>query len=274
MGSCLPLYFFGYIMDYNEKLPLILFSGGLDSSYLLQEKLKEGNVEILYVRSALNEIKMEEEIKRRENIIKILEEKTGNKVRDRHLVDLGSAPFGEIADQKFTQPAMWLNGALIASDSRKHSELCVGYVNGDSIMFDVGHIHNAWHSLQSVCKTNQVIPIVFPLAYQYKQDILRFLEPSVTRLIWYCEMPVKNKFVDGNDIELSKVRPCGNCTPCVTMATTLFKWRKINKKPYWKFLLHLLRVEKCIDKNNLISSDITTLTQITENHVLPPNNHS
>lgn len=231
-------------MDNNNRVPLILFSGGLDSTYLLQKKLQQGDVEVLYVRGVLHEKKMEMEQERREKIIEFLEKETGNKVRKKHMIDLGPMPFGNMEDQAFTQPPMWMLGALMVSDVRKHTELLIGYVSGDQVMPVLAHIQSAWDQLQHICKQHAHVPVDFPLRFDSKIHILHHMYPDLMRLVWWCEMPKTRHYSNPTsyllpDVEAEdkgKIRPCNRCEACHRMAATFFTWKRITHKPYWRHL--------------------------------------
>lgn len=276
-GASASLYFFGYIMD-NNKVPLILLSGGLDSSFLLQEKLKEGDVEVLYITGLLGEDKMHEEKERRERIIKILEKDTSNRVRKRHTVDLGVIPFGDMADGALSQPSMWMFGALMVSDANRHSELCIGYVLGDHISSNLGHVTNAWTALQSFSKRSGNVEVTFPLMYHAKDDILRLIHPEVMRHIWYCEAPRKNiktinveTIPEALGVEYTRIRPCGKCGSCLTMGSALYRWNKYHGTPYWKYLRKQLGINtrrnkdnETLDQTELPESENVTVSDLIE----------
>lgn len=257
----------------NNKVPLILLSGGLDSSFLLQEKLKLGNVEVLYISGVLGEEKMQEEKRRRELIIKILEKDTGNKVRKSHSVDLGVIPFGVMADRAMSQPSMWMIGALMVSDVSRHSELCIGYVLGDHISSSLGHVTNAWLSLQSFSKLSGNVAVTFPLMYRSKDEILQSIHPEVMRQVWYCEGPRKwLKTRRGlPNLEHTKTRPCGKCTSCLTMGSALYRWNKYHGTPYWKYLRKQLGINtrrnkdnETLDQTELLESENVTVSDLIE----------
>jgi 7-cyano-7-deazaguanine synthase in queuosine biosynthesis len=266
-GEALRLSFFQLLiflwcfMDNNNRVPLILFSGGLDSTYLLQTKLAQGDVEVLYVKGVLHHNKMKMEKKRRTKIIEILEKQTGNKVRREHTIDLGIMPFGNMEDQSFTQPPMWIMGALMVSDSRKHSELLIGYVSGDQIMPQLSHIQAAWEQLQYVSKMHDNVRVDFPLRFDTKHHILERINPEIMRQVWWCETPDmkyhfpkperKSHLVETQEEREAwyastqgTIRPCGRCEACHRMATTFFAWKRKTKVPYWKHLLRELRRQK------------------------------
>lgn len=257
-------FFFATTMSTN-RVPLILFSGGLDSSYLLQTKLREGNVEVLYVRGSIDPRKMEIEEARRRKIINILEKETGNKVRREHRIDLGYMPFGCMNDRSFTQPTMWMMGALMASDVRKHTELLIGYVSGDQIMSLLSHIRAAWDQLQSVSKYSGNIPVNFPLQFLSKTEILNLIHPDVMRQVWWCESPQLKTYSLGPKQEpheedplltRSTVRPCGYCLACRRMKTTFLDWKLKERRPYSQYIIQELHYYRRTKKQSTNPEDL------------------
>lgn len=276
-----------------KKIPLVLFSGGLDSSFLLHKLLQDGDVDVLYVKGVLHDTKMEVEQVRRDEIISIAEKQTGNKVRNRYLVNLGEMPFGGMACHSFTQPSMWLMGALMISDSAIHSSLNVGYVMGDQISALLSNITAAWHNFQAFSKANEAIPLEFPLWQTSKQKILYDIHPELVRKVWYCEKP-RIRYLDkeSNDpplispleladelVEIGEsdgdapdevfslteeikpkrkkiIRPCGNCDACITMEAQLFIWRKRTNAPYSRYVIrkiHDLKREERYERDAIRS---------------------
>jgi hypothetical protein len=118
------------------KIPLIMFSGGLDSSYLLETMLRKGNVDTLYVSGAQGSGKIEKELEARRTIIRILEKETGNQVLIDHHISLPDLCGGLnwIVESAFLQPLIWLTGAIHRTEEDRHSELMVAYVSGDQIL--------------------------------------------------------------------------------------------------------------------------------------------
>jgi hypothetical protein len=250
-------------MENNNKVPLILFSGGLDSSFLLQEELKKGDVDVLYVKGVLHEKKMKEEEDRRDAIIEILQKSTGNKVRKQRRIDLGIMPFGNMEDQTFTQPPMWMMGALMVSDIRQHSELLIGYISGDQIMPMLPAIKAAWQQLQIISKEHGEIPVNFPLLFTTKNKAMMDLHPEVMRLVWYCEIPQTKYYSIGPALQIlpgpdeteeerkarfanmrEKVVPCGRCEACYRMQAAFFTWKQKRQQPYWKYLRRELKAHR------------------------------
>lgn len=215
-----------------KKIPLILFSGGLDSTYLLQQELEKGPVEVLYVEGRQSPIKVLAEKRARAKIIRALENITGNDVVGDHCVKMipevqmsgygvGSRDF----DWKFEQPYQWLMGAIHIADGRRHSALMIAYVAGDQISSDLPKVKEAWNAMVSFSKCTE-IPLEFPTVYVQKRDIINRIKASAYRHHWVCELPT----VIHDEEKLSKSRhlrgkeqyeACGQCAACLTKKATV-----------------------------------------------------
>lgn len=219
----------------TPKIPLILFSGGLDSSYLLETMLREGNVETLYVAGAQAPDKIEKEIEARRNIIRILEKETGNQVLRDHRINLPNVLGGEqsVVEHTFLQPLIWLTGAIHVTDGYRHSELLVAYVSGDQILSQLHEISQAWTSMQAFTKRT-VIPIKFPFKFVTKQNILNNISKRVVQNIWICESPTKKRH---------NLVACKSCLPCLTIDSQLHTWEKINGYSYSSHVLRHFYVQ-------------------------------
>lgn len=215
-----------------DKVPLILFSGGMDSSYLLHMALVEGDVEVLYISGAQSQDKIRMEKIARRKIIDYLEKLTGNNVRKEHSFSTGEFAGGN-ENWAFRQAPMWLFGALNVVDSNKHSVLNIGYVAGDQIASNIPYISQAWDNLMIIAR-EEPVPIAFPLSLVRKSDILPKIDPEVFKMVWVCEMPVLPpdgpKVYDMDDSNDHVVAPifvaCGKCPACDTRDAMLFIYQK------------------------------------------------
>jgi 7-cyano-7-deazaguanine synthase in queuosine biosynthesis len=213
----------------DKKVPLILFSGGLDSSHMLEEMLAVGDVETLYVIGGQAPDKVIQERVARNAIMYHLEKRTGNKVLKDHEVRTNQM-FVHMADHMFQQPAMWITGALQVSDANKHSELLIGYVAGDQISCKIPYIQQAWDYLQLFSKVTP-IPVRFPLQLITKLEILDRISSHVVGKVWVCEMPHEKE---------RRLVACKCCTPCLTMAATLHAWKLKHGEHYSKRVISAL----------------------------------
>jgi 7-cyano-7-deazaguanine synthase in queuosine biosynthesis len=211
-----------------SRVPLILFSGGLDSTYLLHDRLLRGDVETLYVAASQCPKKIKRELAARKKIIDYLNKHCEYSIRRDNVVHLDiDTQNGPVMDCSWAQPFMWLTGALKISDGDfRHSCLEVGYVSGDSILSRLHNITQAWEHLQAFTK-HHPIPIQFPLQTRLKHDMLRTLHVPLWEHIWVCEMPVKPKGRGKRNYVA-----CGECPACDTQAASLFLFERKFKKTY------------------------------------------
>lgn len=204
-----------------SKVPLIVFSGGMDSSYLLQEALKEGDAEVLYVKMAQAPEKVVKELAARQEIIRTLEGLYPGRVTRQYLVDIGWMFAGE-QQWAFRQPAAWLFGALEVVDYNKHSEVQLGYVAGDQMAGDLSYLSNAWDSLIAISRHDHV-PMNFPIRRWTKQMVLNAIDPVLMQHVWVCETPDSGE--DG-------FVACGSCGACQTQDAMFYIYNKNNAVPY------------------------------------------
>ena len=191
--------------------PLLLFSGGLDSTVMLQLALRESPVDVLYGECGQHRQKVIKEREARGKIIAhyndVMPYKVWNEFEPNQEISLNGSPY-----KSWGQMVPWLVYAIQAVDPEQHSEVQIGFVMGDSnaVVFD--EVVKAWNSLWAISKTGPVVPLVFPLSREVKPNLLNKLDPRVYSMIWVCETPSSDK-------------KCGSCLPCMTHqhALNLFK---------------------------------------------------
>jgi 7-cyano-7-deazaguanine synthase in queuosine biosynthesis len=195
----------------NTRVPLILFSGGLDSTYLVSEALKTSDVHVMYVVGPQDPIKVTKELEARENIKRYLVDNREFKIlHDYTYVDNTNTT---IQDSKYVQVLSWINAAMRICDAGIHSSVQIGYVDGGGIQYYIPELVQCWDCLSKVVKRSPV-ELLFPLATTPKNFILKKMEKELYNLTWVCEYPYPS-----NDV----YEPCTYCDPCVTRTTELFK---------------------------------------------------
>lgn len=222
----------------SDKIPLILFSGGLDSTYLLVEQLKNGPADVLYTAGPQGNAKVEAETRARKNIIELIENKPElHKVR----MFINGPVFynNEMVDPFLMQPMTWIYSALMVVNHELHSEVQIGYILGDQALAFRHEIEQAWNGLSAISKLHHV-PIRFPLVKRLKTDIYKELDSDIRDELWHCEIPIMawpdseiswnerryssslsfdNKGNLSNDdlrFNNAHYRPCGVCVSCIT----------------------------------------------------------
>jgi len=200
-------------------IPLVLLSGGLDSTYLAYEFLKFGDIDILYIDGRQVSNKVNAEKKALQTIIHTLNANSKHKIRNRFLattVDLG------FVRMQFQQAGYWIFSAMQAFDDRLHNKVCLSYVSGDSILASLSSIKSAWWDLASSIKM-QPIPLEFPLQFVTKAQILTNMPQELIDLTWSCETPMSDEAIDG-------YIACGYCDPCVTKKVELYRQSLLSNK--------------------------------------------
>lgn len=200
------------------KVPLLLFSGGMDSTYMLACALDDTPVDILYVNSSQGPNKIAAEKLARQAILgefrrsitdRIKQgEKNVHYIRKEYEVNLPEDFFdGTTPGKTWVQPVIWMMAALSKIDPDRHSCLRIGYVSGDSITSQVDNITKAWETLQMFTKI-RVVPIEFPLIRGTKLEIMKQMPVGLLDKVWFCEAPRISDMAD--------YYQCGHCTPCLT----------------------------------------------------------
>lgn len=201
--------------------PLLLFSGGLDSTYILEQYFKADiKLELLYVTGVIHPDKEKMEIRARQKIISYLVKKYDrNVVVDDHE---RSATHYQGTQVKYGQISPWLFSALQTVEP-SHTELLVGYVQGDSIMPDLHIVKEIWEKLCGLVNHHS-IPLNTPLVHTTKYDIMsyfRWAAPELLKLVWTCETPLPGKRLPV---------ACKTCTPCRTLEREKYFFNKRQKK--------------------------------------------
>jgi hypothetical protein len=200
-----------------SKKVAILFSGGLDSTYLMWKNLKDGNeVFPIYIEIENNETKSIME----KNRIKLLckefsKEFDGNKsMFERKLVhDIEYAIKVSVHANEgslyFKQVPIWLFSVVFLQGMPNIEEIQIGYVANDDAISYLDDIQNIYKSYQTISEPMK--PLVFPLTKKKKRDMAHELPPQYLRLIFSCE---NAKIIGSKDAEIIKYEACCDCVPC------------------------------------------------------------
>lgn len=193
-------------------VPLILFSGGLDSTYLVSKRLTEGPVDILYVNGGQCKEKMRLELEARDKLIEKMNSYYPHKIQGQYEI-LDPLYLHDGKNKKWTQPNAWIQGAFRVITSR-HSLLEVAYVKDDGAYFGqyLPRIKDQWNTTLEVGYANEHIPLEFPIVHMSKLEILENIDKRLLCDIWVCETPNDSK-------------PCGCCGPCKLMRRVLWEYK-------------------------------------------------
>ncbi len=193
----------------GKKTIAILWSGGADSTYLIQRCLADEQYEMVlagYVVVANNPQKSESELDAIGRMLPLLSQ-------DSRFIWLGALAEIRLAKSNpnlaYKQMPLWLL-ALVAAIHPPVDEVAIGYIRGhgndaSAHLEDLKTIYAAYRPLMH----RELPSLVFPIAEIPKSQVLAELRPELRAACVYCEAPIK---VEG------AFRPCGRCRLCAQRA--------------------------------------------------------
>jgi len=195
----------------------VLFSSGLDSTYLVWKNLKEGNVVIpIYVEIENNEIKSIIEKNRVKLLCKEFRKEfddTKSMFERKQVHDVVFAiKVGVHANEGslyFKQVPIWLFSVVFLQGMDNIDEIQIGYVSNDDAISYLEDIQNIYKSYQTISEPMK--PLVFPLTKKKKYDMAHELPKQYRDLIFSCEMAT---IIGSKDAEIIKYEACCDCVPC------------------------------------------------------------
>lgn len=187
------------------KIPLLLFSGGLDSTFNLWERLQNTPVDVLYVDAGQDRLKIVAEKAARKALIELIQQSSTFQVRA-ELEHEDAIRFADAKGTKFAQVPAWIFAGVWHANPAVHSSVEIAYVMGDDALSFKYEIELAWNNLCIITK-GVIIPLRFPQALCRKEIFLRDLPAELLEKIWVCETPS----VSGEE---NTPTACGTCRPC------------------------------------------------------------
>jgi len=204
----------------------VLFSGGLDSTFLVWKLLKEGHeVSVFYVDITNNKYKSKIEKLHRELLLEKFRGEFGyDKIKDKGSFEVGVNCYNGIYDT--AQPHLWTT-AIALSVPREMNRVAIGYVSGDSALSYLSEIRRMYNSHGLMLRKGKLPKMEFPIIKYYKEEIICELPSEYADLTYYCEIPriIREDNVDDiSSMSLSEYEEfkrtgliyesCGNCSPC------------------------------------------------------------
>jgi hypothetical protein len=191
--------------------PLLLFSGGMDSTYMLWKALETGPVHTLYAFGGQSVIKEHAEKKARDRIMNYMAKHrpfpilSDDEIKIRGVV--------QCPTDAWEQPYSWFMAALQSIHPTRMSEVQIGTVLNDDGAPYCGRLQVAWENLLRVIyPQNATVPLLkFPQWNLLKTQIYNELPEALRKMTWVCEVPLWKR---------ERAVPCGCCKPCKTAALT------------------------------------------------------
>jgi len=194
-------------------VPLILFSGGLDSTYLVSQLLTSGPVDVLYVNGGQCKEKMHLELEARDKLIEKMNSYYPHKIQGQYeLIDPVYLHDGQ--NKKWIQPNAWIQGAYRVLKKDRHDSVQVAYVCDDGANFGsmLPTLQEQWAATLKLGYEGEHVPLKFPLLNMGKLNILEDIDKRLLNDIWVCEMPKDSK-------------ACGCCNPCKLIKRVLWEYK-------------------------------------------------
>lgn len=204
----------------STKYPLILWSGGYDSTVLVMDAIEKGSpFDTLSITLKNNNLKGIQESKARKDILEVL--KPGKLLRQYYEYTYNT--ICKIGDHTlFLQPLLWLN-AIMFHLKKEHTEVQLGYHKGWDDVNGSVRFCDAYDSLFKLAYFSfKKTPLVLPLQNSSKEEILTSwyfnkdykIGQEIRRLVWTCE---------GLRKQGKKIVKCDTtCEPCLLEAKTIF----------------------------------------------------
>lgn len=228
----------------DQGVPMVLFSGGLDSTYLLLDTLKRYKHADILICSLAGQDYVNIRGRRVADIIiskiKALSLKKPNVYGAIRHINYQTVPGYNYGATSLTQPIGWLTAAFynLRIDT---SALLYAIVEGDSTLPSISNIKHLWQSIQTTgdaqCFNGGNVELLVPLIYKNKTDYVWEKEwSSILRNTTWCE-------------NLKSIRnDCGECESCKRMVRD-FSFVKLTQPTEWEKYPLKNRVNRLIEKN-------------------------
>ncbi|BDD79742.1 hypothetical protein [Burkholderia phage FLC9] len=214
----------------DKKVPLILFSGGMDSTFLVQWFLQYGDVETVFVKADPHPFKRKKEADARRKLFGLFEKYYKHRVLHDHEYDLDRT-FSQHQRLNGVQQISWLVAALAIYEPSRHHSVNIGYVLGDQAPAFRKQYEDFWSAGWTMTRgvLDPVPPLLFPILNHQltKYDVLDRIDKRLVSSTWVCEMPKYE-----GEYAHKKLVACKHCKPCRLLKHTIEDWELATGQNY------------------------------------------
>lgn len=183
-----------------RKKVFCLWSGGIDSTYMIYKYLKEDYyVSCGYVKITNNVNKTETELKAIDNMLPFFRSFDNFMYEDIILETTINKSF--ILD--FSQIPIWILSILTTSG---YDKVGIAYVMNDDAISYLNELKNIYNSYRELSSNSELPELEFPLSKIKKEYILISIPDELKKYTVFCENPILNK---NNKYEI-----CYSCSAC------------------------------------------------------------
>lgn len=197
----------------KQKHIAVLFSSGLDSTYLVYKNLKEGHiVQPYYVDIKNNENKRIVELQNAQKLTELFVEEFPNMRYLKTLTEV-SVNIDWGCDLLFTQIPVWLFSLSYLSNPNVQ-EIHIGYVSNDDAISYIDEIQK-FYKAQQWLHREKLPKLCFPLLKESKCSMMDELPVKYRTYVTSCENPIlKPYFIKSGHRRIQYFEPCGTCVAC------------------------------------------------------------
>ena len=178
---------------------IVLWSGGLDSTYLVWYLLEHGyQVSTRYVEIQNNADKVKQELKARENILPLF------RSYKNYRYDSIALSYNE---ERITESSMCFKQLplfVFACASLSHSDaILISYVLNDDAISYISEFKKIYNSFMLLSKDSfKIAKLHFPLITEQKERFINELPIEILKHVTWCENPKEDGTI------------CNDCAPC------------------------------------------------------------
>lgn len=227
----------------DSGIPLVLFSGGVDSTGVLLSALRKYETDdVLTVELTAQDNKNEREREAADTILQAIRngEAGSEELGDVRWVSRTQAPGYRLDDAiRFTQGVSWM-ACAIPFITRRTNDIQLGYVVGDQGLSLLRSMQYAWgymlDAAGQVCEGDVRPALSAPLFLMSKLEVIQALPPKILALTSWCE----DLGSSGTD--------CGCCPSCKRMLRELSAWKAMDPEDYEKKFIAKSRYELMLER--------------------------
>lgn len=205
----------------KERRKLVIWSGGLDSTTLLDQFARESTKEkpiltFSFETDFLQGNKVVKEREVRKNYLKYAK-KMGYHIDSRTIKVKSDI---SVVGRGWPQQVFWMS--FILPFIPEDSDVNIGFVQGDCVWMAVSNFYTIFNEFKYIGNRENV-KLSFPFAYTTKCEVWKkFKEAKIPHnCFWTCEFPVKTK---------TGIRSCGRCNPCISLVMAKKELKCRNKR--------------------------------------------